>query len=99
MFLQLRVEIPNPSLESIEMPQKRKKRVLTPVDENEETMDPSEDNVHGNSKHQHGPMYTIMSNAQLNETFHNKYIREMQQLYMKVCNALGIVLVFVILHL
>ncbi|CAD7077192.1 unnamed protein product [Hermetia illucens] len=66
------------------MPQKRKKRVLTPVDENEETMDPSEDNVHGNSKHQHGPMYTIMSNAQLNETFHNKYIREMQQLYMKM---------------
>ncbi|XP_030372995.1 condensin complex subunit 3 [Scaptodrosophila lebanonensis] len=28
-----------------------------------------------------GPMYTILSNAQLNETFHKRYIKEMKKLY------------------
>lgn len=32
-----------------------------------------------------GPMYTILSNAQLNETFHKRYIKELKQLYSKVC--------------
>lgn len=30
------------------------------------------------------PMYSIMTNAQLNDLFHNKYIKEMQKLYEKV---------------
>ncbi|XP_055374016.1 condensin complex subunit 3 isoform X2 [Condylostylus longicornis] len=37
-----------------------------------------------NSSIQQGPMYNIMSNVQLCETFHNKYIKEMQQLYKKM---------------
>jgi len=32
-----------------------------------------------------GPMYTILSNAQLNETFHKRYTKELKQLYSKVC--------------
>ncbi|XP_036332520.1 condensin complex subunit 3 [Rhagoletis pomonella] len=32
----------------------------------------------------HGPMYTIMSNVQLNETSHKKYIKELKQLYAKM---------------
>lgn len=31
-----------------------------------------------------GPIYTIMSKVQLNETFHNKYIKELKQLYEKM---------------
>ncbi|XP_030558597.1 condensin complex subunit 3 [Drosophila novamexicana] len=31
-----------------------------------------------------GPMYTILSNAQLNETFHKRYIKELKQLYSKL---------------
>ncbi|KAH8371869.1 hypothetical protein KR093_009194 [Drosophila rubida] len=31
-----------------------------------------------------GPMYTILSNAQLNMTFHARYTKEMQQLYSKL---------------
>lgn len=31
-----------------------------------------------------GPIYTIMSKVQLNETFHKKYIKELKQLYEKV---------------
>lgn len=30
------------------------------------------------------PMYSIMTNAQLNDLFHNKYIKDMQKLYEKV---------------
>lgn len=30
------------------------------------------------------PMYSIMTNAQQNDLFHNKYIKEMQKLYEKV---------------
>lgn len=30
------------------------------------------------------PMYSIMTNAQLNDLFHNKFIKEMQKLYEKV---------------
>ncbi|KAL7738641.1 hypothetical protein ACLKA6_006932 [Drosophila palustris] len=36
-----------------------------------------------NSKGQ-GPMYTILSNVQLNETFHKRYIKELKQLYSKL---------------
>lgn len=32
------------------------------------------------------PMYTILSNAQLNETFHKRYIKELKQLYSKVAD-------------
>ncbi|XP_053966017.1 condensin complex subunit 3 [Anastrepha ludens] len=32
----------------------------------------------------HGPMYTIMSIVQLNETSHKKYIKELKQLYAKM---------------
>lgn len=35
----------------------------------------------------HGPMYTILSNAQNSETFHKRYIKEMKQLYSKVCRS------------
>lgn len=38
-----------------------------------------------NSMMLHGPMYTIMSNVQLNETSHKKYVKELKQLYVKVC--------------
>lgn len=42
----------------------------------------------------HGPMYTILSNAQNSETFHKRYIKEMKQLYSKVgcseCGLLGL---------
>ncbi|XP_034476603.1 condensin complex subunit 3-like isoform X1 [Drosophila innubila] len=31
-----------------------------------------------------GPMYTILSNAQLNETFHKRYIKELKLLYSKL---------------
>lgn len=31
-----------------------------------------------------GPMYTILSNAQLNETFHKRYTKELKQLYSKL---------------
>lgn len=31
-----------------------------------------------------GPIYTIMSKVQLNETFHKKYTKELKQLYEKV---------------
>uniref|UniRef100_W8B3V5 Condensin complex subunit 3 n=1 Tax=Ceratitis capitata TaxID=7213 RepID=W8B3V5_CERCA len=37
-----------------------------------------------NSMMLHGPMYTIMSNVQLNETSHKKYIKELKQLYAKM---------------
>lgn len=32
------------------------------------------------------PMYTILSHAQLNETFHKRYIKELKQLYSKVAD-------------
>lgn len=35
------------------------------------------------------PMATILSNAQLNETFHKRYINELKQLYSKVGPILG----------
>lgn len=31
-----------------------------------------------------GPIYTIMSKVQLNETFHKKYIKDLKQIYEKV---------------
>ncbi|XP_011181583.2 condensin complex subunit 3 isoform X2 [Zeugodacus cucurbitae] len=37
-----------------------------------------------NSMMLHGPMYTIMSNVQLNETSHKKYVKELKQLYAKM---------------
>lgn len=66
-----------------------RKRKISIVDEEKENEDGASrtnnrsSTTSCNTLH-HGPMYTIMSNVQLNETFHRKYIKEMQQLYTKV---------------
>lgn len=60
------------------MPRKRKIATALQVDainENEEVEFPK--------KSQH-PLYVILQNAQINEAFHSKYIKELQQLYVKV---------------
>jgi len=43
-----------------------------------------------------GPMYTILSNAQLNETFHKRYTKELKQLYSKVRVVVVVVVVYVV---
>ena len=72
----------------------RRRKVATSVDEEKENKKGGKGEVQsasnaGSNKRgavstNNGPMYTIMSNAQLSETLHKKYIKEMQQLYTKV---------------
>lgn len=42
------------------------------------------DSINSSVSRGQGPMSTILSNAQLNETFHKRYIKELKQLYSKV---------------
>ena len=62
------------------MRRKRKVPVINEEKENAKNLDISSGKVLLNN----GPIYTIMSKVQLNETFHKKYIKELKQLYEKV---------------
>ncbi|KAH8299438.1 hypothetical protein KR044_001461, partial [Drosophila immigrans] len=59
---------------------KRNKKAI----EKENVEEPPINRERGNIKMGHEPMYTILSNAQLNETFHKRYTKEMKQLYSKL---------------
>lgn len=69
----------------------RKRKIPIADEEKENTVAASRQRGGGvsatasNSMMLHGPMYTIMSNVQLNETSHKKYVKELKQLYAKVC--------------
>lgn len=62
------------------MRRKRKVPVINEEKENGKDIDMSSEKVLLNN----GPIYTIMSKVQLNETFHKKYIKDLKQLYEKV---------------
>ncbi|XP_055916686.1 condensin complex subunit 3 isoform X2 [Eupeodes corollae] len=72
----------------MKMPRKRKVPVPAIIEEEEKENESELAEVSRNSTAtsvvQHGPMYSIMANVQLNETFHKKYIREMSLLYDKM---------------
>ncbi|XP_014086147.2 condensin complex subunit 3 [Bactrocera oleae] len=68
----------------------RKRKIPIADEEKENTVAASRQRGGGvsatasNSMMLHGPMYTIMSNVQLNETSHKKYVKELKQLYAKM---------------
>uniref|UniRef100_A0A0K8V8N4 Condensin complex subunit 3 n=2 Tax=Bactrocera latifrons TaxID=174628 RepID=A0A0K8V8N4_BACLA len=68
----------------------RKRKIPIADEEKENTVAASRQRGGGvsatasNSMMLHGPMYTIMSNVQLNETSHKKYVKELKQLYTKM---------------
>ncbi|KAM7341580.1 chromosome associated protein G [Cochliomyia hominivorax] len=64
------------------MGRKRKVPLVSEEKENEELCNTSNSNTVAIINN--GPIYTIMSKVQLNETFHKKYIKELKQLYEKM---------------
>ncbi|XP_075166347.1 chromosome associated protein G [Haematobia irritans] len=62
-----------------------RKRKIPVVSEEKENTDDTQSNVniltHNNSGIGSGPIYTIMSKIQLNETYHKKYIKELRHIY------------------
>lgn len=66
------------------MGRKRKVPVASEEKENEEEQQLNNTSANQIAMLSNGPIYTIMSKVQLNETFHKKYIKELKQLYEKV---------------
>lgn len=68
------------------MGRKRKIPVVNEEKENENGDDTQAVDVPANREMlvDNGPIYTIMSKIQLNETYHKKYLKELKQLYEKV---------------
>lgn len=65
------------------MGRKRKVPVVSEEKENEDDLQLLNTSAN-NSILSNGPIYTIMSKIQLNETYHKKYIKELRLLYEKV---------------
>lgn len=70
------------------MPRKRKIPIANEEKENENDAPQLNNILANNPTLSNGPIYTIMSKVQLNETYHKKYIKELKQLYEKVNNIL-----------
>ncbi|KAI8114901.1 hypothetical protein FF38_05342 [Lucilia cuprina] len=66
------------------MGRKRKIPVANEEKENEEEQISNTSTANQVAMLSNGPIYTIMSKVQLNETYHKKYIKELKQLYEKM---------------
>lgn len=66
------------------MGRKRKVPIANEEKENEELSSSTTYTNNQVAMLSNGPIYTIMSKVQLNETYHKKYIKELKQLYEKV---------------
>ncbi|XP_058983219.1 condensin complex subunit 3 isoform X2 [Musca domestica] len=63
----------------------RKRKVpLAAGEEKENELQSTSTSTHNTSLINNGPIYTIMSKIQLNETYHKKYIKELRQIYGKM---------------
>ncbi|XP_059225519.1 condensin complex subunit 3 [Stomoxys calcitrans] len=62
----------------------RKRKVPVANEEKENEVEIMHTSTQSSPKMSNGPIYTIMSKIQLNETFHKKYIKELRQVYEKM---------------